>query len=103
MFPFSALRPGRRHRAGWRGSGCCFRLGQESFLIFLVVAPKKEGKNDRRNERRPSKWCGDSTNTFSKCISANSEHCRPDNSASCVEDEKPHRGQSVCASQQCCK
>ena len=84
---------------GCRRSG----LVQESFLIFLVVAPKKEGKNDRRNERRPSKWSSDSTNAFAKYETANSEHGRPDNSPSSVEDEKPQRAQSVCASQQCRK
>src|SRR6266853_5830778 len=82
---------------------CCFRLVQESFLIFLVVAPKKDCKNDRRSEHRPSKWSSDSTNTFSKYVSANSEHCRPDNSPCRIEDEKPQRRQPVCASQQCRK
>ena len=82
---------------------CRFRLVQESFLIFLVVAPKKEGKNDRPNEHRPSKWSCDSTNTFSEYVSANSEHCRPDNSPRRIEDEKPQRRQPVCASQQCRK
>src|SRR5215831_2798247 len=82
---------------------CCFRLVQESFLIFLVVAPKKEGKDDRRDEHQPSKWSSNSTNTFSKYVSANSEQYRPDNSPRCIEDDKSPRRQSVCASQQCRK
>src|SRR5258708_11815352 len=81
----------------------CFCLVQESFLIFLVVAPKKDGQNDRCNKHRPSKWSSDSTNTFSKHVSADSEHCRPDNSPCRIEDEEPQRGQSVCSGQQCRK
>ena len=81
----------------------CFCLVQESFLIFLVVAPKKDGQNDRCNKHRPSKWSSDSTNTFSKHVSADSEHCRPGNSPRRIEDEEPQRGQSICSSQQCRK
>ena len=80
-----------------------FRIVEESFLIFFVVAPKKEGKNDRANEHRPAKWSCDSANAFSKYVSANSEHRRPDNSPRCIEDEKSQRRQPVCASQQCRK
>src|SRR5262249_46289331 len=71
---------------------CCFDLVQESLLMFLVIAPKKDGENDRRKEHRPSKWSSDSTNAFSKYVSANSERCRPHNSAGRVEDEEPQRG-----------
>jgi hypothetical protein len=48
----------------------CFRLGQKSFLIFLIVAPENDGKDERHNERRPSKWSSDSTDAFSKHVSA---------------------------------
>jgi hypothetical protein len=71
---------------------CCFRLSQKSFLIFLIVAPENDGKNDRCNKHRPSKWPSNSTDAFSKHVSAQSEHCRPDDSPGGVEDEKPQRG-----------
>src|SRR5260221_5743071 len=85
--------PGRR----------CFRLSKKSFLIFLIVAPENDGTDERHNERHPSKWSSDSTYAFSKRVSAQSEHCRPDNSPGGVVDEKPQRGQSIRASQQCRK
>src|SRR6266478_700743 len=70
----------------------CFRLSQKSFLIFLIVAPENDGRDERHNERRPSKWSSDSTDAFSKHVSAQPEHCRPDDSPGGVEDEKPQRG-----------
>jgi hypothetical protein len=67
--------------------------------MFFVVAPEDNSKGNRRNEQRPSKGSCNSTNAFSKRVSAQSKHRRPDNSPGGIEGEKSQRGQAICSSE----
>jgi len=66
-------------------------LGQQAFLMVLIVAPQHQTDDQHHSEQGPTGRPGDAMYTGAKQIAAQSERRRPDNSAGSVENEKPGR------------
>jgi hypothetical protein len=66
-------------------------LGQQAFLMILIVAPQHQTDDERHSEQGPAGRPGDAMYTGAKQVAAQSERRRPDNSAGSVENEKPRR------------
>jgi hypothetical protein len=72
-----------------------FGLGQQAFLVFLVITPEDEPEDDRQRQQGPADGSRNAAYAFAEQVTAGSEYRRPNNSAGRIEDKEAPGRESV--------